>query len=186
MDLFKITKSKTKEKILRLFFADPDKSYYLRELERIIKVPVGTIRREILALAKIKIFESERRGNLVYFFLNKKHPFYKELKNIIFKTIGVEGWLRQTIQSVKGVETAFIYGSFANQEEDTMSDIDLMIIGQPSADELIRVIKKLEGEFQREINYSVIGRAEFLRKKKKDSFLKNIIKEPKIILVGQL
>jgi predicted transcriptional regulator with HTH domain len=45
-----LTKSKLRRELLRLYFTNPDKEYYLRELERMINFPVGNIRREFLKL----------------------------------------------------------------------------------------------------------------------------------------
>jgi len=184
MDLFKLTKSKAREKILRLFFSNPSKKYYLRELERILNISVGNIRRELLVLQKKGIFESEKVGNLLYYFLNKKHPLYGEIKKIVFKSIGVEGGIRQAIRSLKNIDNAFIYGSFAKGAEDSFSDIDLFIIGNPDSDKLLDIVNKLEKEFQREINYTVVDKQEFSKKKKDgDYFLKNILKDKKIVLI---
>jgi len=185
MDLFKLTKSKTREKILRLFFSNPSKKYYLRELERIVNVSVGNIRRELLSLEKKGIFESKKVGNLLYYHLNKEHPLYKEIKKIVFKSIGVEGRMRQAIKSLRNIDNAFIYGSFAKDAEDSFSDIDLFVIGNPDSDRLLDIINKLEKEFQREINYTVVSGQEFSEKKKNnnDYFLKNILKDKKIVLI---
>jgi len=40
MDIFNITKSKTRKAILQLYFLHPEKKYYLRELEKILLKPV--------------------------------------------------------------------------------------------------------------------------------------------------
>ncbi|MBL7141587.1 nucleotidyltransferase domain-containing protein [Patescibacteria group bacterium] len=185
MDIFKITRSKIREKILQLFFSDTNKSYYLRELERIIDVPVGTIRREILSLEKRGLFKSERRGNLLYFYLNKKHPFYKELKSIIFKTIGAEGKLKELLKDIKDIKLAFIFGSFAKSKEDSFSDIDLMLIGNPNEDVLISKISSIEKGLGREINYSIFSVKDFKKGlARREVFLEEILKNPKIFIIG--
>lgn len=86
MNLIGLIKSKTREKILRFFFSNKEKKYYLRELERILKLPVGNIRRELISLEKSGLFKHERMGNLVYYSLNKNSPFLAVIKNIIFAT----------------------------------------------------------------------------------------------------
>ena len=87
MDITKITKSKTREKILQLFFSNIDKKYYLRELERILGVSVGNIRRELLMLEKAGLFKRERVGVEVYYSLNKDSAIFDDFKNIIYKTL---------------------------------------------------------------------------------------------------
>ncbi|GAH88253.1 unnamed protein product, partial [marine sediment metagenome] len=108
-----ITKSKIRQDLLTLFFANPSKRYYLRELQRILGHSAGSIRRELLKFQKDNLFVTQRVGNLLYYSLNTKHPLFKELKGIISKTIGIEGSLRKTLSSIKKIEIAFIFGSFA-------------------------------------------------------------------------
>lgn len=86
MNLIGLIKSKTREKILRLFFKNKEKKYYLRELERILKLPVGNIRRELISLEKIGLFKHEKVGNLVYYFLNKSSPFFGVVEDVLLKT----------------------------------------------------------------------------------------------------
>lgn len=85
MDLISLIKSKTRLKILRFFFLNKDKKYYLRELERILSLSVGNIRRELIALEKVGLFNREKMGNLVYYSLNKTSPLFEVLKKIISK-----------------------------------------------------------------------------------------------------
>lgn len=183
MDIFKLTKSKAREKLLQLFFSDSSKRYYLRELERILDVPVGNIRRELLSLEKIGLFKREKAGKQVYYFLNKDSALFEDFKNIVFKTIGVQGELKKELEKIKGIKQAFIYGSFAKDKEDSLSDIDLMIIGKIDEDLLISKISKLENLFKREINYHLIDEEEWEEKSKKDSFVKNVISGPKIKII---
>jgi DNA-binding transcriptional ArsR family regulator len=138
MDIFKITKSKTREKILRHYFSDPEKKYYLRELEKLLDLPVGNIRRELISLYNFGLFKKEKTGNLVYYLLNKQAVMYDDLKNIVFKTIGVEGEIKKVLKKFPGIKKAFIFGSFAKNKENSASDIDLMIVGSLDEDVLIK------------------------------------------------
>jgi predicted nucleotidyltransferase len=180
-----LIKSKLRRDLLRLYFTNPDKEYYLRELERMINFSVGNIRRELMKLESKGLFTFRRQGNLVYYSLNKSHPLFKALKSLIFKTIGVEGELRSALRRIKGIELAFIYGSFAKGDERTASDIDLFIMGNMNEEKLIRAISKAEIALRREINYSLYSREDFEKKKKeKDYFIKELIREPKVFLIG--
>jgi predicted nucleotidyltransferase len=93
--------------------------------------------------------------------------------------------LKEIFKKIKGVEVTFIYGSFAKKEEDIRSDIDLFIIGRIDDSKLIRGIRRLEDILKREINYSLFTRDEFKKKiKEKDSFIMDILENPKIFIVG--
>ena len=185
MDIFCITKSKLREELLTLYFSNPNKKYYLRELERILNFSVGNIRRELIKLESTGLFLSENKGNLVYYYLNQSYPLFEELKSIISKTSGASKMLQNILEKFKDIDRAFIYGSFAKGEEREDSDIDLLIIGEVNEDKLIEEIGKLERKLQREINYAIYEKEDFKKKKKEgNSFILDILKGKKIFLVG--
>lgn len=187
MDILSIQKSKLREDLLTLYFTNPEKKYYLRELERIINHSVGNIRRELSKLEDTGLFLREDKGNQVYYYLNKSFPLFDELKSIIFKTSGVPQLLRNALVSLKDKDIgyAFIYGSFAKKEEREDSDIDLLIIGEVNEDEMIKKINKLEKRLQREINYSIYSKEEFqVQKEKRNPFVLDVIEGESIFLIG--
>ncbi|MBI5151913.1 nucleotidyltransferase domain-containing protein [Candidatus Peregrinibacteria bacterium] len=179
----KFTKNQTL--ILGIFFNNPEKSYYFREISRIINKPPGFFQRDISGLVNDGILESYFQANSRFFKLNKNYPLYKELKSIFFKTIGIEGTLKSELKKLKNISKAFIYGSFARGQEHKDSDIDLMIIGSPNQDKLMDLMNKLESKFEREINYTLMSEKEFQKKFKKNlsSFLKNVLKQKRIELI---
>lgn len=186
MDISNIFKSKVRKALFRLYFTTPEREYYLRELERVLGMPVAVVRKELIRLEKDGIFISRRKANLVFYFLNKSYPLFEELKSIISKTIGATASLQDILKKIKGIETAFIYGSFAKKSERAASDIDIFIIGNINEGSLIRAIKKMEGALKREINYTLYARSEFLSKKqKKDTFIIDLLENPKIMLIGE-
>jgi len=170
---------------LVLYFTNPNKKYYLRELERIPSFSVGNIRRELIKLESIRLFLSENIGNLVYYYLNQSYPLFDELKSIIFKISGAPKMLHNILEKFDDIDRAVIYGSFTKREEREDSDIDLLIIGEVDEDKLIKEIDKLERKLQREINYAIYGKEDFNKKKKEgNSFILDILKEKKIFLIG--
>jgi len=185
MDITKIFNSKAREAIFRLYFTNPDKEYYLRELERELSIPVSIIRKELLTLEQSGMFRLSKKGNLCYYSLNKDYPLYNELKKIVFKTVGVQGALARLLSSLDGIETAFIYGSYAKNKVHAKSDIDLFIIGSIDEDALLPGISNLEKILHRNINYNLYSKRDFDKKKKeKDPFIEDLLENKKIFLVG--
>ena len=185
MDIANVFKSKTRKALFRIYFSNPENEYYLRELERILGIPVSMIRKELLRLKDDGIFMSSKKGNLTYFYLNKYYPLFDELKSIVFKTIGIKGLLKNHLKKIKGIESAFIYGSFAKNEENAKSDIDLFILGKINEDKLVTEIGKLEKVLKREINYSLYTKGDLKKKSiEKDSFIIDLLENPKIFLIG--
>lgn len=178
-------KSNLRRGLLILFFTNPDNKYYVRQLGGMLGFPAGNISRELKRLNRDHLFNTEQIGTTLLYQLNQNHPIYSELKSIIAKTFGVEGGLRTAIQGVNGITCAFIFGSFAKGEEYRLSDIDLFIIGQPDLDRLREAIHGQESILQREINYHTYSKSDWTGKvARKDSFILNLRKQPKIFLIG--
>ena len=186
MDIFNISRSKTREAILALYFSHPEKKYYLRQLEKILHFPVQNIRRELINLEKNSIFKREKSGNQVFYFLNRKSPIYSDIRNIISKTIGIENQIRESLSGISGIKKAFIFGSFADGTQDTLSDIDIIIMEDIDEDVLIEKISRLENKFEREINYHIYSEKEFReRRNEENSFISKILSKPVIFLIGE-
>ncbi len=184
--LQKLFTSKTRVKLLTLFMMNPEREMYVREIARNTKENINAIRRELANLEGIGLLKSERRGNSKYYVVNKKMPIYNELASIILKTEGVAKELQDSLSEI-GVEIAFIYGSFASGKAGVDSDVDIFIIGEVNEDELIIKIRDVEKKLSREINYVLFTVKEFEeREKSKDPFVLNVLREPKIMLVGDL
>lgn len=176
-----------KGKILHLFFKDPDREYYLREIAGELKQEPGSIQYSLGALVKDGILIDERKANLRFFKLNKNHSLYEEIKKIISKTLGIEAKFKELAGGLSGIEYAFIFGSIAKNKEYSESDIDLLLIGGADQNFLIEKIKPMEEELRREINYHIYSKAEIAKKlKEKNDFIIRIFNEPKIILKGDL
>lgn len=157
----------------------------MQEVGRILGKKPGVFQRTLNNLVSEGIVESEHKANVRYFKANKRYPLYKEMKSIVFKTVGVEASLKAELEQIGNIQLAFIYGSYAKGKENYLSDIDLVIIGNQNEDELIKKLDRLEEKLQREINYKLYKLKEFAKDVKQDEpFVLEILKEKKIILIG--
>lgn len=180
-----VFKSKTRSKLLRLYFTNPSARFYVRQLKEKLEVSVGNLHRELKYLEGQGILSSAKEGNLKYYSLNKSYPLYKELKSIVHKTIGLEGGIKKRLKQIKNINNAFIFGSYAKEKETAVSDIDLFVIGQPNENKLVAKINKLEKELGREINYHVYSKKDLNKKRKEEnSFIKAVLNGEKIMLIG--
>ncbi len=65
MDIIRLLfKSKIRQNILAVFFADESRKFYINELARIVNTSQGTCRRELNKLAEMGLLVSSRTGNL--------------------------------------------------------------------------------------------------------------------------
>ena len=185
METLFIAKSKIRQDLLALFFSNTSKSYYLRELQRMLGYSAGSIRRELLRFKKENLFTTQKVGNLLYYHLNTTHPLFKELKSIVFKTVGVQWSIRKALEKVGKVKLSFIYGSYARAKETYLSDIDFIVIGNPNEDTLLKELDSLEDKFKREINYKLYTYKKFKKEiEEKEPFILEIMRGKKIILIG--
>lgn len=178
--------SKNQQLLLRLFYTNPEKSFYMQEVGKILEKKPGVFQRTLNGLVEEGLVTSEYRGHARFFQANTRHPLYPELKKIVEKIAGVEGTLRDLFRGIKGVKMALLYGSFAKGKERKDSDIDLLVVGNPRLeDQLLKQLPKLEKEFQREINYKLYSDKEYREKRaKRDPFLEEVLTDKTIVLKG--
>ena len=186
LEITRFTRSKTRESVLALFFNDPEKEYYLRQLEKITGYSAGNIRREMIKFGSDGLLLSRNIGNLKLYRLNKECPVYNEIKGIIRKTIGIEGALRTLLKGEKNIDYSFIYGSFAEGRENTLSDIDIIVVGNVKPMTVKSLFFEYQSKIGREINSIVYANEEFSNKvRNKNHFVSALVNAKKIFIKGE-
>ena len=178
-------RSKVRQRLLSYFFTNPRARNHVRDLAQRLDLDPSNLSKELARLERERLLHSEVSGRQKYFQLNQKHPLHKELRGIITKTIGVAPLLTECLARIGGLKEAFLYGSFARNQEDAASDVDLLVIGKPDEAELAEAMDKLERQIGREINYTVLTAAELRQRlSRKDAFLENIWHNKRVLLIG--
>jgi len=178
-------RSQLRRKLLSYYFTNPTAEHYLRELARLLEVKPTNLSRELATLVRQGLFLAHVRGRQKFFRINKAHPLYDDFRRIVLKTIGVVGRLREALATVPQIREAHLYGSFARNQEDPVSDIDVLIIGEPPAEKLEDEVGKLERMLRREINYILMSSKELKsRRARKDVFLEDIFRHKTVKLLG--
>ena len=176
-----------RRQVLGLLLLHPDESFHLREIARATNTQPGTLRRELAQLADAGVLSREKLGNLVRYKADSACPIYDELRGILKKTAGVADVLREGLASLSDkISVAFVYGSVASGAERRSSDIDVMVVGSASFEEVVGALHSSQEQLRREINPNVYGLAEFKKKaKEKGSFMARVLKEPKLFIQGK-
>jgi len=178
--------SRTRVYLLSKVMMNPDKSFYIRELSKELGIPYGMLYREEKILVSLGIVKEEKKGKVTLVSVNKKLPYFAELKNLMIKTVGLSDFLKSALSKVKQIRYALVYGSFASGEESQSSDVDLLIIGKANEEKILNVISQVEKEVGREINYILWSEDEFTKRvKNRHHLLNEIISQPIIMLVGE-
>jgi len=178
--------SEYRKRILGLLLLNPNASYYVRELARLTNTAPGTLHKELTNLTVGGILQSKKVGNQVHYSANLACPIYEELASILRKTSGLANVLTETLISVKEqIQVAFVFGSVARGEQQSSSDVDVMIIGTLSFGDAVQLLHPAQAILQREINPVVYSIEEFQRRvKNKDSFLNEVLAKPKLLIIG--
>lgn len=177
--------SRARARIIAAFALRPGEKLYLREVARLTKTDVRAAKQELDKLVRLGFLRSEASGNRRYLEVNQNFPLYPELKAMALKTIGLGATLRAAMASLPGIQAAFVYGSVAKGEEKPGSDLDLFILGKVSGPLLHKALAESKTALRREINTSRFTVEEArARLKKGDSFLKDVLKGPKIPIIG--
>lgn len=179
MPLEKLFGSKTRAKLLALFFDNPDKNYYVREITRVIGEQINSVRRELTNLSTLGLVKTENYENKLYYSANMKHPFAKPMTEIFSKKIGsVEDvevvrdvWADYIRPVANLIDAVLVTNRLVGQD-----GIDLLIIGNDEARKLTRwaeVVEKREGK---PLNYVILSKEEYIyRKSVRDRFLRSVM-----------
>lgn len=170
--------------ILKLFFLNPNKEFHQNEIARRTGLSPSYLTKELNKIEKIGLLSRREQGNLVLYKVDRKGVIYDELKRIFLKYELLDEIIARELPT-EHIKYAFIYGSFAQGKETESSDIDLFIVGKIKENAILYVIRKIEGEVGREVNYILWTEEEF-RKKVREGvpLLRNIVNEPIIMIVG--
>jgi predicted nucleotidyltransferase len=176
-------RSKARRNLLAYYFTNPAARLHLRDLAERLKVDPSNLSKELGRLEREGLFRAEVSGRQKYFQLNRAYPLFKEVRSIVAKTIGAVPLIAESLKKIDGIDEAYLYGSFARGREDTVSDIDVLVIGTPRSDVLAEAVRKLERQLGREINYTVLTVKEFKsRRDRKDAFLANVWRNKRVSL----
>lgn len=175
-----------RRKVFALLLLHPDDKYHVHAIARLTGTVAGTLHKELSKLATVGILNKDSSGNQVLYSANRNCPIYSELSSIMKKTSGLVDILAEALESIsKNIDFAFIFGSIASGKETSGSDIDLFILGEIEYPKVIKSVYPIQSILGREINPKIFNHKEWEKaKKKKDAFIKEVIKNPKLFIIG--
>ncbi len=193
--------SKTRVKLLRLFYSNPNRSFYVREITRKIDEQINSVRRELANLLSIGIITSDTSNNKVFYEVNQKYEFYVPLEEIFgdvkprkkstkaekakeTEDVAVEtDDEKEGLRSLGNVDIACLLGQFTRDEA---SGIDLMIVGSVNQNAVARYVSDLEKQEGKDLRYTVFSLDEFTyRVQINDRFILNVLRSKMQVLVDK-
>ena len=174
----KLFGSKTRAKLLGLFFGSPTKSFYIREMTRVIDEQINSVRRELGNLESIGIIKNESFDNKVYYSANSKHPYYRPMIEIFSKKI--DSTRERDIKESTWEEycrpvRSYLSGLIVINRLPGQDGLDLLIIGNDKTKKLTRWAEVIEKKQGKMINYAILTPEDFTyRRSVRDRFIEDV------------
>lgn len=180
--------SKTRVKLLHLFLSNPGKSFYVREITRLIDEQINSVRRELANMLSVGIITSDSNDNKLYYQVNQRYEHYVAFRAIftgahneaLAVPKGAEAWHR-VLTELPGLYLAVAAGVLV---KGSLSSVDLLLVGNTPVAKLKAAVQKIESIEGRELNYAVLSYDEFYyRLSVRDKFITGILGEKHTVLV---
>ena len=173
--------SKTRVKLLKLFYGNPSRAYYVREITRKIDEQINSVRRELSNLLNVGIITSDNTNNKLYYEVNQKYEYYDSLLTIFGgkkggsakvdneSTVGLE----EDFKALGHVDLVVFSGQFTR---DDSAPVDVLIVGNVNKNAVEKYISGLEAEGGgKDISYTVMKLDDFnYRSQIRDRFITRI------------
>lgn len=170
--------------LLQIFLKNPDKNLYTKELSRTTGIGSGTVNIFLRNLHKDKVLKKEIVGNVHLYTLNDDLALVKQLK--VMNTILEFEKLKLTNKLINKDETItsiVLYGSHANGENDSKSDLDILIFSKNKKIDN-NTINQLEEKLDKTISIITFTLPEWDKLKQKDKIFYESILQNHIVLYG--
>lgn len=190
--------SKTRVKLLQLFYSNPNRSFYVREITRKIDEQINSVRRELANLLNIGIIVSDTNNNRLYYEVNQTYEYYQPLltvfgqepvsgsdvkKGPVTKKTKLVSHDQEQLKMLGNVELALYTGQFTRDES---SGIDFLVVGDINQNALQKFVTDLEKKEGKDIRYTLLSPSEFhYRKQIKDRFTTTVLEAKKQVLVDK-
>lgn len=184
--------SKTRVKLLQLFYSNPNRSFFVREITRKIDEQINSVRRELSNLLSIGIITSDTNNNKLYYEVNQKYEYHKPLQEIFGGGVkkaakaGVadadgDGIVDDSLKAIGHIDLALYTGQFTR---DDTAGVDLLVVGEVNPNALQKYVDDLEAKENKSLRYAVMTLPDFrYRQEINDRFAVSIAGAKKQILV---
>ncbi len=121
-------------RLVGLFLRNPASRFYLRELQRTLGIPVGSLQRHLSRMKEEGVLKSEAEGPLRFFSLNLEYPYLEELRSVALselRKLELERDLAKLLKKLKkeySPDKVILFGSLAKGRVSPDGDIDILIV----------------------------------------------------------
>ena len=179
--------SKTRVKLLHLFYSNPNRAFYVREITRKIDEQINSVRRELANLLKVGVISSENTDNKLFYEVNQNYEHHDAFKAIFAGLSEVKGEQlddqQQKFRDLGSTKLVYLMGAFVREDHP----VDLFVVGDVNQTKLDKLIEELEKEIQSEVRYAVMSEKDYnYRKRIADRFIIQVTDSKKTVIIDDL
>lgn len=182
--------SKTRVKLLQLFYGNPNRSFYVREITRKIDEQINSVRRELANLLSIGIISSDDSNHKLYYEVNQEYEFYDPLSTIfggkkktVAKTAQITSSDTSDLKALGNIDLALYSGQFTR---DANAEVDILIVGDVNQTQVGKYVTELEQKEGKELRFVVMPLKEFeYRRQVNDRFIHTVLHSKTQVLVDK-
>jgi len=151
--------SRTRIRLLMKFFLNSETTSYLRDLAAEFGESTNAIRLELNHLEKAGLLKPRKVGNKKVYRANRSHPLFGTIRELLMKHTGIDQVVEYVIKNLKGLQSAYVTGSFARGQDGPVIDI-LLVGSEIDVGFLLRMIGRAEEVISRKIRYMIVAPGE--------------------------
>lgn len=188
--------SLTRIKLLRLFYGNPERAYFVRELSRTIEIQLNAVRRELANLEEIGIIKQTEFGQSKeeeagterskYYKINSAFFLHEELGALLEKTqlLEEQNFIDLLKKRAGNIKVMILTGFFTNA---TDVGTDILLVGDIKAMAVSKVMHDFEKFLNRSVRYTILDEKEFAERREiGDRFLYSIFEAKHTFAVDEL
>ena len=158
--LLPIFRSRQQAELLALVLGDPAIEHSLVELAERTGIPYASVHREVERARAAGLLTSRLVGRTRLVRADALSPYFDGLSDILVKAFGVPWVIGQALDTIVGIDAAYIYGSwaarFSGEEGDRpVGDVDLLVLGVPDRDAVYAAASETERRLGRPVQVTI-------------------------------
>lgn len=118
--------SKTRVKLLKLFFSNPNRPFYVREITRKVEEQINSVRRELANMLSLGLITSDNANNKLYYEVNQKYEHYGALQSM-FADVGTNPQTKEVskneTKSKKDTKTTTTKKQSESKHDDSLVEL---------------------------------------------------------------